>query len=67
MFLGASLGTVTSAVVWTWTAVAGSPCIGVDVSGAGVTGGGMVFCTGDATLGVIGTSATSSFLGRFPD
>jgi len=35
MFLGTSLGAVVSAVVWTWTAVAGSPCIGV-VSSASV-------------------------------
>ena len=66
MFLGTSLGAVVSAVVRTCTAAVGSPCIGVDIGGASVTGGSMVLwrSTGDATLGVMGTSGTASVVGR---
>ena len=66
MFRGTSPGTVASTVVVTWTAV-DSPCIGVDLDGASIVGGSMVLCTGDATVGVMGTSATSSFGGGLLD
>jgi len=67
MCLGTSLGTVASAVFWSWTAVVGSPCIGVDFGGASITGGGMVLCICDATVGVMGTSAISSIGGGLLD
>ena len=66
MFFGTSLGTVASAVVVTWTAV-DSPYIGVDLDGASIAGGGMVLCICDATVDVMGTSATSSIGGGFLD
>ena len=66
MFLETSLGTVASAIVVPWTAV-DSPCIGVDLDGASIAGGGMVLCIGDATVGVMGTSATSSCDGSLLD
>ena len=56
-------------VVRSSTAAVGSPCIEVDVGSARVAGGGMVLwqSTGDATLGVMGTSGTSSIVGRLTD
>ena len=67
MSLGTSLGTVASAVVWGWAAIVDSPCIGVDTGGASVTRGCMVCGAGDATVGVMGKSATSSMDGRLLD
>ena len=64
MFLETSLGTVASVVVVPWTAIVDSPCIGVDTFGASITGGCMVCGAGDATVGVMGISATSSMDGR---
>ena len=67
MFLETSLGTVASAVVVPWTAIVDSPCIGVDTGSAIISGGCMVCGAGDATIGVMGTSATSSMDGRLLD
>ena len=67
MFRETSLGTVASAVLVPWTAIADSTCIGVDTGGASISGACMVCGAGDATIGVIGTSATSSMDGRLLD
>ena len=48
------------------TAIVRSPCIVVDMGGAIVTGGGWLN-TGDVTLGIMGTSGTSSVVGRLLD
>ena len=64
MFLGTSLGTVASARVGPWTAIVDPSCIGVDTGGARISRGCMVCGAGDATLGVMGTSTTSSIDGR---
>ena len=65
MFRETSLGTVAGAVVLSWTANVDSTCIGVDTGGA--SGGCMVCGAGDATIGVMGTCATSSMDGRSLD
>ena len=67
MFRDTSLGTVASAVVLPWTAIVDSTCIGVDTGGASISGGCMVCGAGDATIGVMGTSVTSSIDGRLVD
>ena len=56
MFRETSLGTVASAVVFSWTANVDSTCKGVDTGGA--SEGCMVCGAGDATIGVMGTCAT---------
>ena len=67
MFRETSLGTVAGAVVLSWTANVDSTCIGVGTGGASISGGCMVCGAGDATVGVMGTSATSSIDGRLLD